>query len=92
MSSLSWRICLQAAGDELIAGVPKWEMSSLHRRLSAESGHSDGRATLSFRVDGLDEIVWWVLGWSGRAKIPRPESLQEMVAEKLQLTLELNRA
>lgn len=33
-----------------------------------------------------------VLGWSGRAKILQPESLQEMVAEKLQLTLELNRA
>ena len=88
MSSLSWRICLQAAGDELIAGVPKWEMSSLHRRLSAESGHSDGRATLSFRVDGLDEIVWWVLGWSG--KVLAPEELRQIVVDKLKAAIEMN--
>ncbi len=27
--------------------------------------HEDGRVTLSFRVDGLDEIFRWVFGWSG---------------------------
>jgi predicted DNA-binding transcriptional regulator YafY len=45
--------------------------------------HEDGRVTLTFRVDGLDEIVWWVLGWSGRAKVIQPEELRELVVDKL---------
>jgi len=50
----------------------------------------DGRATLSFRVDGLDEILWWVLGWSGRAKVIQPAKLREMVVEKLKAAIEMN--
>ena len=52
--------------------------------------HPDGRATLSFRVDGLDEILWWMLGWSGRAKVLKPEKLREMVLEKLRTAIEIN--
>lgn len=52
--------------------------------------HPDGTVTLSFRVDGLEEIVWWVLGWSGRAKVVKPEKLRTMVLEKLQSAIELN--
>ena len=52
--------------------------------------HQDGTVTLTFRVDGLDEIVWWVLGWSGRAKVLKPEKLREMVLEKLRGAIELN--
>ena len=51
--------------------------------------HPDGGASLSFRVDGLDEILWWVLGWSGRAKVIKPENLRKMVIEKLQHALEM---
>ena len=51
----------------------------------------DGRAILSFKVDGLDEILWWVLGWSGRAKVIQPEKLREMVVDKLRAALEMNR-
>ena len=50
----------------------------------------DGRAILSFSVDGLDEILWWVLGWSGRAKVIQPEKLREMVVEKLKTAIEMN--
>lgn len=52
--------------------------------------HSDGRATLSFKVDGLDEIVWWILGWSGRAKVLAPDRLREMVLEKLRQAIAIN--
>ena len=45
--------------------------------------HADGGVTLSFRVDGLDEIVWWVLGWSSRAKVIQPKELRELVVDKL---------
>lgn len=45
--------------------------------------HEDGRVTLTFRVDGLDEIVWWILGWSGRVKVIQPEELRQLVIERL---------
>ncbi len=54
--------------------------------------NKDGSVTLSFRVDGLDEIVWWVLGWSGRAKVQQPERLRQMVVEKLKAAIALHEA
>ncbi len=51
---------------------------------------ADGSVTLEFRVDGLEEIVWWVLGWSGTVEVVRPAELREMVAEKLRHALALN--
>ena len=47
----------------------------------------DGGAVLHFRVAGLDEIVHWVLGWSGRAKVISPPELREKVVEQLQAAL-----
>ena len=52
--------------------------------------HPDGRVTMSFRVDGLDEILWWILGWSGRAKVIKPEKLREMVVHHLRAALTIN--
>jgi len=62
-----------------------WHKSQQETRLP------DGRLILSFRVDGLDEILWWVLGWSGRAKVLKPEKLRTLVVEKLQNALEMNK-
>lgn len=50
-------------------------------------GHRDGRATLFFRVDGLNEIVYWLLGWSGRAKVIRPPALQALLVKELRTAL-----
>ena len=50
----------------------------------------DGGVRLMFKVDGLDEILWWVLGWSGRAKVHAPEELREMVVGRLRDALQLN--
>jgi predicted DNA-binding transcriptional regulator YafY len=50
----------------------------------------NGSITLAFKVDGLDEILWWVLGWSGRAKVIKPTELRTMVVEQLQAALKLN--
>ena len=53
--------------------------------------HADGSVTLSFRIDGLEEVVYWVLGWSGRAAVVRPPELREMVLKNLLRAVELNR-
>ncbi len=50
----------------------------------------DGGVRLMFTVDGLDEIVWWILGWSGRAKVHAPEGLRAMVVGRLRDALQLN--
>lgn len=49
-----------------------------------------GGVTLGFTVDGLDEIVWWILGWSGRAKVLKPQRLRTMVVEKINEALRLH--
>jgi predicted DNA-binding transcriptional regulator YafY len=51
---------------------------------------ADGGVTLSFTVDGLNKIVHWVLGWSGRATVIRPRELRELVVEQLRKSLEMN--
>ena len=53
--------------------------------------HKDGSVTLSFLVDGLNEVVHWILGWSGRVTVVKPPELREMVLEHLRKAAELNR-
>jgi predicted DNA-binding transcriptional regulator YafY len=62
-----------------------WHKTQQTKRLA------DGRAILGFKVDGLEEIIWWVLSWSGRVKVLQPEKLREMVLEKLAAAIEMNR-
>jgi len=52
--------------------------------------HEDGGVTLTFRVDGLDEIVHWVLGWTGRVAVVQPEELRQRVVAELRKALALN--
>ncbi len=52
--------------------------------------HADGKATLQFHVDGLDEIFWWLLGWSGGVQVVKPEKLRLMLIEELQKALAIN--
>lgn len=61
-----------------------WHKSQKVRRLQ------DGRAVLSFTVDGLEEILHWVLGWASSARVVRPEKLREMVVEELRAAIEVN--
>lgn len=52
--------------------------------------HPDGRITLSFRVDGLDEIVPWVVSWAGGVRVLAPERLRSLVVEKLKQAVAMN--
>ena len=40
-----------------------------------EQWDENGRVTLTFTVDGLDEIVWWVLGYGPGATVLEPPEL-----------------
>jgi len=63
-----------------------WHKTQRAQRLENDS------VRLMFTVDGLDEIIWWVLGWSGRVKVVRPNELRRMVLERLREAIHLNRS
>ena len=53
--------------------------------------NEDGSVTLSFRVDGLGEIVWWVLGYGDQVQVLAPAALREKVFERAQGIIENHR-
>ncbi|MGC4033503.1 MAG: WYL domain-containing protein [Tepidisphaeraceae bacterium] len=46
-----------------------------------EEWDDNGRVTLSFTVDGLDEIVWWVLGYGPGATVLEPVELIQRIRD-----------
>ena len=46
--------------------------------------NQDGTVTFTFRVDGLNEIVRWVLGWGSRAVVIKPPELRQLILGQLQ--------
>ena len=53
----------------------------------------DGSVTLSFTVDGLDgldEILNWLLGWSGCVQVMEPAELRERFVERLKSAMAEN--
>ena len=52
--------------------------------------HPGGGVTLTFRVDGLEEIAGWLLSWAGRFKIIKPQELRDVVMKRLQRTMEMH--
>jgi predicted DNA-binding transcriptional regulator YafY len=43
----------------------------------------DGSATLHFQVDGLEEILNWLLAWAGKVRVVHPPELQQRFLERL---------
>jgi proteasome accessory factor B len=50
-------------------------------RTQAITFEDDGSAILEFRVDGLNEITWWVLGHGDKVQVLAPRVLRKRVAE-----------
>jgi predicted DNA-binding transcriptional regulator YafY len=62
-----------------------------HHTQEKPKKNPDGTVTITFKkIDGLNEILRWVLGWTGRVKVLEPQELKEKVAEQLQKGLDLN--
>ncbi len=49
--------------------------------------HRDGSVTLEFTVAGLEEILNWLLTWTGRVRIRQPAELKILFREKLRAGL-----
>lgn len=51
--------------------------------------HRDGSVTLTFRVDGLNEILNWLLSWAGRVQILRPDELKVLFVRTLKDAIQM---
>ena len=54
--------------------------------------NSDGSATIEFRVDGLGEIIWWILGYGDQVQVLAPKVLRNRVIEMAKNMVRLNEA
>jgi len=52
--------------------------------------NDDGSATMEFRVDGLGEIIWWILGYGDQVQVLAPKVLRERVIAAAKGMIELN--
>jgi predicted DNA-binding transcriptional regulator YafY len=49
----------------------------------------DGSLDFHVVVSGIKEISWWILGYGDEAKVLRPESLRELIAQRAKRMVEL---
>jgi proteasome accessory factor B len=52
--------------------------------------NNDGSATVEFRVDGLGEITWWILGYGDQVQVLAPKALRRRISNIARNMLELN--
>ena len=50
----------------------------------------DGSAIIDFRVDGLGEITWWILGYGDQVEVLSPAALRKNVAQIARRMVEVN--
>ncbi len=52
--------------------------------------NDDGSATVEFRVDGLNEITWWILGYGDKVEVLAPSILRQRIAQIARNMLRVN--
>jgi proteasome accessory factor B len=52
--------------------------------------NSDGSAIVEFLVDGLNEIIWWILGYGDQVQVLAPKALRKRVLEMAKNMIKLN--
>ena len=51
---------------------------------------SDGSAIMELRVDGLNEISWWILGYGDQVQVLAPEALRKRIVEAATNMISIN--
>ncbi|WLD13544.1 helix-turn-helix transcriptional regulator [Planctellipticum variicoloris] len=52
----------------------------------------DGSVILRFQIDGLNEILHWLLSWAGRVRVQQPAELKELFVKALKDAISLQAA
>ena len=50
----------------------------------------DGSAVVEFRVDGIGEIGWWILGYGDQVEVLRPAALRQRIAKTAKQMIKIN--
>jgi predicted DNA-binding transcriptional regulator YafY len=50
----------------------------------------DGSAIVEFRVDGLEEITWWILGYGDKVEVLAPLTLRQRIVQIAQKMVQTN--
>jgi proteasome accessory factor B len=53
--------------------------------------NDDGSVTMEFRVDGLGEISWWILGYGDQVEVLAPTALRKQTAATAKRMAKINR-
>ncbi len=53
--------------------------------------NSDNSITVEFRVDGLGEITWWILGYGDQVQVLAPKALRKKLCQITQKMAQLNK-
>ncbi len=53
--------------------------------------NGDGSVIVEFRVDGLGEITWWILGYGDQVQVLHPKRLRQKIIETAKNVAKLNR-
>lgn len=64
------------------AAEVRWHDSQSHKMLP------DGRCRMKFRVDGLNEITWWLLGYGDQVRVVKPAALRNRLVDIYRAALE----
>lgn len=54
------------------------------------SFQDDGSVIIEFRVDGLGEIIWWIMGYGDQVQVLAPRKLRKQVVRKAKQMVENN--
>jgi proteasome accessory factor B len=52
--------------------------------------NDDGSAVVEFRIDGLSEITWWILGYGDQVRVLAPQALRQRVLDVAKNMVKLN--
>ena len=53
----------------------RWHPTQMHQMLG------DGRCRMTFKIDGLNEITWWLLGYGDQVQVIKPTALRDRLIE-----------
>ncbi|MEZ5941151.1 MAG: WYL domain-containing protein [Planctomycetaceae bacterium] len=82
----SYDIELKFAADAAkIVTETKWHPTQQVKR------HRDGSITMTFTVDGLSEILRWILTWTGNVSVIGPPELRDLLQDKLESGVAMNK-
>lgn len=52
--------------------------------------HKNGSVMISFVVDGLNELLRWLLSWAGQVQVLAPDELRELFVNTMRTSIEMN--